>query len=243
MPLLLKIKLWFSAICAHENAISARLFVSFHIICLFEPHLLDGEFTDARLEVEISPMYSKLKEGGVPSSHLVDKMHHWNTLVYVGTLILKVRLLLVHHTVEPFFFQVNKFSQTLLTEVMLDSAQLEASTQSTLVLNQLTNALVCHSPPVSQPVQKNSSEAIFSSLSLHANVQLTNFNAFMTAQEQGTSFIQVNAMCLFMCNASVCAMLRVDGVNINHRPDESVWDIGGVKVLHITHLPAVSSVM
>ena len=49
----------------------------------------DGQVSDARLELEVSPMYSKLKEGGVPSSHLGDKMHHWNTLVYVGTLILK----------------------------------------------------------------------------------------------------------------------------------------------------------
>lgn len=60
--------------------------MEFVLLCL----LVEGELTDARIEMEVSPMYSKLKEGGVPSSHLVDKMHHWNTLVYVGTLILKV---------------------------------------------------------------------------------------------------------------------------------------------------------
>ena len=77
-------------------------------------------------------------------------------------------------------------------------------------------------------------------ISLHANVQLTNFNAFMTAQEQGMLFTHYLFVNLY--SSVVCSMLRVDGMNINHRPNESLWEVNGIKVLHLNHLPAVSEI-
>lgn len=45
---------------------------------------------DLKAESDVKGLYLKLTNNGAPAAQLSPKYHHWNTVAYLGTAILKV---------------------------------------------------------------------------------------------------------------------------------------------------------
>ena len=133
------------------------------------------------MDLEVTSIYCKLADKAVNAGELSAKLHHWNTLLYTGILILKA----------------NQTSSQASVDTIVDSVQVEISTAALVIISQLTCAVQRSLPVPSQgqrsqevvsrpaPAVRKPTVLAWLGRGAQLNVECSNVNVFMCNDLKG----------------------------------------------------------
>ncbi|XP_025090124.1 protein KIAA0100-like isoform X2 [Pomacea canaliculata] len=200
---------------------------------------------DISLEIEVQTVWCCHLEAKIPEEEVISPVHHWDHVLYLALLILKVQ----------------KLGHEVRMEALENNLSLEWSTKTYEVLSQLITAV---SRPRSSASQFNESIPLVLNSTLDrtlllesSGVQSGANDQVMVAREQNlveeergkplpsniaspmwhvSLMLDVSDINLFICDsAGVCTLLHVKSIAVQHMPYQSSLSLDVFRILYLKY--------